>query len=648
MKTRKKADATALIYRTHDIEKRAIDVESRTVELAFSSETEKVERWDGIEILDHGAGSIRLGRLQNKAPLLMDHNARDQIGVVESVTVGADRLARSVVRFGKSGRASEIFDDLVDGIRTKVSVGYMVYKRMETDEGTDQKPVYRVTDWEPHEISIVSIAADDDVGVGRASASSSNSETNEATIMSDEENAAAAAATRAAAAAPAPAAAAPAFDEKAARAEILKTEQLRSNAIRELGKRRNMPELADKFVADGKSLDEFRSALLDSMDDESAAAPHRHANVDLNAGEAESYSIVRALRAKASGDWSKAGLERELSDEIAKQLGRDTEGVFVPSNLRNSPELQQRMGRISTRAPLTADAVAAGGYTVATNVMSLIEMLRNRMMVRSMGARVMSGLVGPLSFPTQATGAAFTWTAEDPGSDLTDSDLTTGQVAMSPKSGQTSSSYSKQLLAQSSLDIEALVRDDLTKAAAIGLDLAALHGTGASNQPTGVIATSGIGDVAGGTNGLAPTWANIVALETAVAIDNADIGSLGYLTNAKVRGQLRVTEKASSTGQFVWEDGNEPGFGMLAGYRAGVSNQVSSTLTKGTASGICSAIFFGNWDDLLIGEWGALEILVDPYALKKQGMVEVTSFVMADIAVRHAQSFAVMQDALTP
>jgi HK97 family phage major capsid protein len=186
----------------------------------------------------------------------------------------------------------------------------------------------------------------------------------------------------------------------------------------------------------------------------------------------------------------------------------------------------------------------------------------------------------------------------------------------------------------------------LTQAAAIGLDLAALHGTGSSNQPTGIINVSGIGLVSGGTNGLAPTWANMVALETEVAQDNADIGSVGYLTNAKVRGKMKTVEKASGTAQFLWNDGAD-GFGMVNGYRAGVSNQVASNLTKGTASSICSAAFFGNWADLLIGEWGAIEIIQDPYSKKKQGLVEVTSFVMADIAVRHAQSFAVNKDILT-
>ncbi len=105
---------------------RALDTEARTVELAFSSE-EPCERWWGVEVLDHSTSSIRLGRLMQGGAVLMDHDTRDQVGVVESVRIDADRVARAVVRFGRSVRASEVFQDVIDGIRRNVSVGYMVH-----------------------------------------------------------------------------------------------------------------------------------------------------------------------------------------------------------------------------------------------------------------------------------------------------------------------------------------------------------------------------------------------------------------------------------------------------------------------------------------------------------------------------------------
>ena len=176
---------------------------------------------------------------------------------------------------------------------------------------------------------------------------------------------------------------------------------------------------------------------------------------------------------------------------------------------------------------------------------------------------------------------------------------------------------------------------------AIEIDRAAIHGSGSSNQPTGILATSGIGSVAGGTNGAAPTYAHIVGLETQVAQDNADEGALNFLTNSKVRGKLLQTEKASSTAQFVWSDNNS-----MRGYNAAVSNQVSSTLTKGNQS-LSSAIIFGNFNDLLIGMWGGLDIALDNSTGSASGTVRVVALQDVDIAVRHAQSFAAMLDALT-
>jgi HK97 family phage major capsid protein len=188
---------------------------------------------------------------------------------------------------------------------------------------------------------------------------------------------------------------------------------------------------------------------------------------------------------------------------------------------------------------------------------------------------------------------------------------------------------------------------DLSTVLSLALDAAAIAGTGADNQPTGILNTDGIGDVAcGDPDGAAPTWADIVALETEVAVDNADVGALAYLTNAKARGKLKTTEKAANTAQFVWENGIEAGFGLLNGYRAAASNQVPSNLTKGGGTAL-SAIIFGNWNDLVMGLWGTIDILVDPYSGSTSGTVRVVALQDADIGVRHAESFAAAQDVVT-
>jgi HK97 family phage major capsid protein len=290
---------------------------------------------------------------------------------------------------------------------------------------------------------------------------------------------------------------------------------------------------------------------------------------------------------------------------------------------------------------LNVTTSTAGGHTVATDLLSgsFIDMMRNKMATVGLGATMMNDLVGNIAIPRQTGGATSYWVAESGAA--TESQAAFDQVQMSPKTVGSMSDISRKMLLQSSLDVEAFVRNDLATSLALAIDSAAINGTGSSNQPKGVLNTTGIGSVVGGTNGAAPDWKDIVDLESAVAADNADLGALGYLTNAKVRGKLLQTEKASSTGQYVWSDNN-----TLRGYNAAVSNQVPSNLTKGSTS-TCSAIVYGNWNDLIIGTWGGIDINVDTSTGSSSGTVRVVALQDVDVAVRHAESFAAMKDATT-
>lgn len=613
------------LNRTLTFEREAVNADARTVELTFSSEI-VVDRWFGGEILDHSPGSVRLGRMMNRAAVLADHDTDEQIGVVESVSIGSDRRGRAVVRFSKSPKADIIFQDIIDGIRSHVSVGYRVYKAV-LESSAEGKDTYRIMDWEPYEISIVSVPADDSVGIGRAAdfdirSFLPNSITEVRTMPENTPN-------------PAP------INVQEIETAARQAEQERVRSILKAGAGyashiSDAETLARQFVENGRSLAEFNAALLERMERKPAEPVQGNNVVDMSAREERSYSVLRACRALLDNDWSGAGLEREVSNAIGKTLGRQASGFFMPTGLR-----MPGPGDMGQRTVNVAGTDNVGGYTVPTELQSVIDLLRARMMTRQLGARVLTGLQGDIAFPRVTGGASLSWVGENPGADVSDSNLAFDQVSLTPKTAQASIPVSRQLLAQSAFDVEMMMRSDLATVGALGLDLAAINGSGSSNQPTGILATSGIGSVAGGTNGLAPAWSHIVQLETEVATDNADIGALAYLTNAKVRGKLKQIEKASNTAQFVW-DGTE-----MNGYNAAVSNQVPSNLTKGTSSGVCSAIIFGNWSDLIIGEWGAMEIIVDPYSLKKQGLVELTSIMMADVAVRHPESFAAMKDALT-
>ena len=600
--------------RAATFDRAAVDVEARTIELAFSSE-QPYERWWGVEILDHSPQAIRLGRLTAGGPLLMDHDSRDHVGVIESVRIDADRVGRAVVRFGRSTRAEEVFRDVQDGIRRNVSVGYQIHGAVLVETRDDQE-IYRVDDWEPFEISLVSVPADASVGVGRA--------------MED---------PRIAPAEPEPE---PPIQEirvmdtpviNAAELEQrgAQAEQKRAADIIATGEAYGLQSLAAEAVRNGWSKDQFQEKAIEAM----ASRAKPTADIGLTDKEARSFSFIRAINALSATGAERAKAERaaafeiECSNAVAAKLGKESRGVFVPV------EVQAR--------DLVVGTATAGGHTVATNLLaqSFIELLRNRMALTGLGVTTLTGLVGNIAIPRQTGGATAYWVAESGAP--TESQQAFDQVTMSPKTLGAFTEISRKLLIQSSIDVEAFVRGDLARVLALEIDRVGVNGSGSSNQPTGVLNTSGIGSVVGGTNGLAPTWAHIVDLETQVSVANADIGSLAYLTNAKVRGKLKTTSKVSGQNGFVWESGGQP----LNGYGATVSNQVPSNLTKGTSSGVCSAILFGNWADLVMGMWGTLDLMVDPYSNSTSGTVRVVALQDVDVAVRHAESFAAMKDALT-
>ncbi|MBI9042918.1 MAG: phage major capsid protein [Anaerolineaceae bacterium] len=359
-------------------------------------------------------------------------------------------------------------------------------------------------------------------------------------------------------------------------------------------------------------------------------------NIGMSQRDLSNYRLVRAIRAAANQDWRGAELEREASEATAERMGFDPQGFFVPQDW-----LENR--GVAERRDMVVGTDTAGGYLVDTDLQSqnFIGMLRNLMILRAAGARFLGGLVGDVAIPKQTGGATGYWIPESGAP--TESQQTVGQIGLTPHTFGAFTDLSRKLLKQSSIDTEMFVRQDLATVLALGIDLAGLHGTGTNNQPTGVAATSGIGSVVGGANGAAPDWDDIIDLETAVAVDNADIGNLAYITNAKVRGKLKKSKHNATYGDaYLWPKDNK-----LNGYKTHVTNQVSSTLTKGSASEVCSAIFYGNWSDLIIGMWGGLDILVDPYTGGTSGTVRVVALQDVDVAVRHAESFAAMLDALT-
>lgn len=637
-------------------EVRNIDEDARTVELAFSSEIE-VERYFGIEVLSHDPASVRMDRMLGGAALLVNHDWDDQIGVVTEARIDADRRGRAVVKFGRGARADEIFQDVVDGIRRHVSVGYLIHK-IEIEERAGQADMVRVLDWEPYEVSIVAVAADPSVGVGRdlgagkppeePGASASDTETTNAdegaSNQSQERSETMERILRDSAGNLVRAM----VDEDGKIVKVLETieeagentrqaertgseaERARVRSIMEMGEQYGADDLARDAVRDGQGVDQFRQALLDHMDGgrrNASPLSDRH-NVGLTEREQDQFSFIRAIRALSDPTNRRAqeaaAFEFEASEAAAQAMGRSAEGIMVP------PE-------VLTRA-INAGGVAGdgdtGGNAIATTLMSqsFIDMLRNRAVLMRL-ATPLSGLVGNVDIPLQASGASGYWIGED--DDAPEDGLELGQLSMSPKTVAAFSEITRKLLKQSSVDMEALVRRDLASALALTIDYAGFYGTGSGNQPKGIKNYAGVnavdfGGASSGGGAAMPNYGEVVQMETAIASDNADVNSMAYAMGAGMRGHLKTTEKFDGTnGSPIWEAGN-----TVNGYRSEVTNQITA-----------GDMFFGNWADVVVGMWGGLDITVDPYSNSKKGRLRIVTMQDVDILLRRVESFCYGSDA---
>jgi HK97 family phage major capsid protein len=369
-------------------------------------------------------------------------------------------------------------------------------------------------------------------------------------------------------------------------------------------------------------------------------------HIGLTERETKRFSFIRAINAMANpgnrAAQDAAGFEFECSQAAQKVSGRNSRGLMVPQDVL-----------VASRANMVAGTGNVGGYLKATELHpeSFVDALRNRCAILKAGAMEMSGLVGDVAVPKITTGTVASWVAEDSAVSQTNPVL--GQMTLTPRQCGAYVDISKKLMVQATPAADVLVQNDLSQAIATAIDLAAIHGTG-TNQPTGIIGAAGTGisgvssNYTDATNGAAPTYAHLVSLETAVASANGDAGNLCWITNAKVRGKLRQLFANSYSTVPLWT--NAPGGtgdGEILGYRALVTNQVSSTTTRGSSTSICSWALFGNFADLVIGFWSGLDLTVDPYSLSTTGQVRVVAIQMVDINLRQAASMAYLGGILT-
>ncbi len=408
-----------------------------------------------------------------------------------------------------------------------------------------------------------------------------------------------------------------------------KTEELarrefanRAEELAAIGKAHDARDLAQDYIAQGKTAADLNKALLERY---MASTPVVHGgNVDLSEKEVRRFDFMRAVRAIAYPHERRFQKEAEyelgISQEMGEEFNKAAQGVYIPDQV------------FARAVTLTAGTATDGAEVVATNLLAsrFIDVLRNKSVVMGMGATTLDGLVGDVAIPKKSSASSPGWIATEGGA-ASQSEPQFVQISMTPKTIGVWAEFTRQLALQSTPSIQGLVADDLAKGIALAIDTGALYGSGASGQPQGIDGATDVNIAGAGLTAFAaadPTYAEIVAMESAIATDNALSGALGYVADGAMRGAFKTTEKATNTAQFIYEQG-----GTVNGYRFLTSEQVTD-----------GDVFFGDWSSCMVGFWGGLDTIVDPYTNSSSGTIRLVALQSADVALRYGQSFSFNND----
>ncbi len=634
-------------FRARRVEREATEDENRFA-FALSSE-EPAQQWFGREVLSHDSKAIRQERLKSGIPLLFNHDADQHMGVVDGYSV-KDGVLRVEGKWSASAFAQEKKRDFDDGILKDASVGYLIHHitRDQAGENPSSDDTLNVDDWEPLEASLVTIPAEPTVGAGRSADGRQEFPVAIEVRRRDAVNAAPAAI--------------PIQIEVRTMAE--ETNLVPSVEQVDLARRARITALASdkdfkRFVTEaevrlalegGTSINEFAETIsrrLVAANDADKVGTAGE-NVLRDAGkDAKRYSYAKAYRMAVNqvkpGTFKAEdnAFERQVSDAIRGRLAsgliKATDSVVIPN--------------AAAKRTVTAGTTGSG-YVSQANILDIdvhpevIEMYRNRARVISLGATRMGGLSGVVRLPRQDSAATAQWLGET--SAVTASDVTTDFVALTPKRLSIQNGYTVELLAESAIDVEGLLANDRAKVLALAIDLAAINGAGAP-APTGLLNQSGLALITTTgttlTTGKMLSWTDIVNFESTVASANADVATMGWLFTPQVRGLLKATPMFSSGYAMpIWPvlDSRDPSGleqGPL-GYKAGVTNQIPKNY--GTGTNLHAAVL-GDFSQCIVADWGASELIVDPYTQAANGIYVITERALLDVEYRHIQAFAVSE-----
>lgn len=363
-----------------------------------------------------------------------------------------------------------------------------------------------------------------------------------------------------------------------------------------------------------QQLKEERKALYDSNQAIYAAVEaDKRAITDAELAEVQE-NIVK--RAKLADEITELMAELNEMPKATKRSGYDF--VSAIATARDGANKSFTIGE--QRAILTA---ASGAGAIETDVYTIMEAIRDNMVLTQAGATMLTGLKGDLKLPKLSAVKAF-WGEEN--DEAQEGTPTISSITMSPKRIATYVDVSNKLLEQTSQDINALIQRDIVRAVSQAIQDAALGGAvGSTKQPAGIF--NGVGAAA------ALTYKGIVALETNVDSANSLADGACYIMHPKAYGLCKTTAKATNTGLGMIADGN-----MVNGYNVLRTNGIYTKDESGTPT---YGVAFGDFSEMFIGSWGDITVRVDPYTQATKGVTRLHLEAYYDVAVRNEGAISV-------
>lgn len=418
--------------------------------------------------------------------------------------------------------------------------------------------------------------------------------------------------------------------------------QLAKNEKRELTTEEKTTFDAKVLEADNLESEELRAVNFEKVQARTANP------VNEEPSKSESKELKRFSLSKTINEFTERGIdgvtgfEKEILQESAKEarrLGVVPQGLYLGNGILDS---------MTQKRTMTANVAADGGNLIPTDKVDFFSNLFPYMVLDKLGVRKLTGLSANTDIPGITSSVVAGWADGETGTQTPD-DPTIANRTLRPKLVYGATNISKRLLVQTNNSVDAMIMEDIMKGIASAIEIAVINGTGANGQPTGILGTSGIQDVAIGTNGGAITLAKLLELIQKVQTANANAMNCKFLINPKTVAKLKQTAIDSGSGAMIMAYGNYFGgiSGQIDGYEALVTSNVPSNLTKGSSGAVCSSVIFGDFSQVVLGQFGGVDLIVDPYTLARTGTVALTINQYVDMAVKQPSVLGAILDATT-